>query len=476
MLFMAPGVLDVLLAIVVSAAAATSIESQPLAFFSAGELEFTQNVDEEYPAEVCLRNFERPAFFARPFMSVRLLLEFDSRSTEAQNSAPSFKFLEHLKAPSSQLRIKVQRHPRTFCRLLRLLGPAGTTFCEDCSRRCPVAPKPVAFGSRDVAVPVPHFGGCVYVEQLPGPVRASWNQQIDPTVFVLMFVGLFLVWGHVALRESVALHAGIGGVGALLVIAMFVLIWMVRGVHGQMQRSVGRTVTAFGTMLFAMVPGVRDAFVSRTFDWIPAPDWKFWTSLTLYGVPVGWLVPLATIVLLISLVLTGANISVRYFSAQPEPTGSIDFIVGSDGRRIDQLPPPPWPQRLLGCLFWLTGVTLLLTCTYSDVCSLLITILAVLKDIIWLSIYSRFVGMSEDLRPEDLRPLISESQYRQQASEHTRRQLESLRSYLQANPHELGNMGPESELRLRRFAAGMNDKPQSCQDDSRAGSSSSLFW
>mmetsp|Transcript_85219 Transcript_85219/g.264803 ORF Transcript_85219/g.264803 Transcript_85219/m.264803 type:complete len:166 (-) Transcript_85219:112-609(-) len=148
----------------------------------------------------------------------------------------------------------------------------------------------------------------------------------------------------------------------------------------------------------------------------------------------------------------------RYFASAPEPEGNVPFTIGSDGRRIDALPPVPGPQWMLGWVFWLLGMVLLLCSSHSDAFSLILFIAILLKGhaayYLWLS------TMRQSASPESFRPLISPKNFAEQSQHHTKLALEALRSHMQANPQALGRVREDSELRLRRFADGAAHCPR----------------
>merc|ERR1711967_163828 len=88
-----------------------------------------------------------------------------------------------------------------------------------------------------------------------------------------------------------------------------------------------------------------------------------------YDLPVGSLLALLLMAVVTCATFQGARLGQRYFASPEEPTGDVEFIIGSDGRRIDILPPPPLSQRCLGWLLWTVGVALLLHCTNVDAVS-----------------------------------------------------------------------------------------------------------
>ena len=65
--------------------------------------------------------------------------------------------------------------------------------------------------------------------------------------------------------------------------------------------------------------------------------------------------------------------------------------------------------------------------------------------------YRMYLGSTD---PSKLRPLLNEAQYKKQTDDHTRLQLEKLRSFLKKNPDEVMSTHPSTEVLVRRFRAG----------------------
>merc|ERR1712154_228505 len=134
--------------------------------------------------------------------------------------------------------------------------------------------------------------------------------------------------------------------------------------------------------------------------------------------PVGLIVVSVLVMASLSTALFGARMSMNYFSSVPMPEGDregyiwVPFAIGSDGRRIDQLPSTPLPQRMLGLWIWLIAVGLLMFSTHSDVASTLITLLALCGD----HLVHQFntMLMRQQAAPNDFRPLMSRDAYDQQ--------------------------------------------------------------
>lgn len=308
---------------------------------------------------------------------------------------------------------------------------------------------------------LPPRGGVVYIHQLPEGARRSvafWEWTLDPAVFFSLFLGLVLVWGSQPLSESTSFHAGIGGVASLAVIVLVIGLWFIRGVTGTVRGTIpfGRSITTLAAAIFAAVPAARDFIIDASLRWLPAMDWSAWFGLRdpWFDLPVGWLVFLGTALTCCGIVLLGANFSVKHFASPPEPEGAVDFQISSDGRRVDQLPPAPISQRMLGWLLWGVGCSLLLSCTHSDLCNLVILALTFAWERIQHVCQSAMMKRESSAKPEHFRALISQEAMQRQANTSTEKHLAELQRHLAANPHLVRCVGDGSELRLRRFMAG----------------------
>ncbi|CAJ1336248.1 unnamed protein product [Effrenium voratum] len=236
---------------------------------------------------------------------------------------------------------------------------------------------------------------------------------------------------------------------------LMVLVWLARSARGTLHGTVpfGRTITTLGAAVLSFVPAARNLLFTWTLRWLPAAHWQAWLELRdpFLGLPIGWLFFLFLVFSCLVLVHLGAKLGVRYFASLPEPEGEVDFLIGSDGRRVDLLPSTPIAQRVLGWAIWSLGVALLLCSTHSDICSLLITAGILLKDHLghWLNTWQ--LWKQAELQPQDLHPLISEDQMRAQAAANTQQALAQLQQYLRENPLTVQSVREDSELRLRRF-------------------------
>jgi len=282
-------------------------------------------------------------------------------------------------------------------------------------------------------------------------VHASWYLHFDFLVFLFLLVGIIFVVGWKPLRESVAFHAGLGGLSSLIFIAFMVFLWLSNRVQSNV--PYGRSLTTVLAAAFALIPAARNALVSWTLRWLPAPNWQTWLGLKdpFLGLPIGWLAFLLLLVLCLVLVHLGAKLSVNYFAALPEPEGEVDFVIGADGRRVDLLPPVPYSQRMLGWGIWLVGILCLLSSTHSDTCSVIITLVVTLKDYIEHAVCTLIMWRNVDVNPSDIRSLISSDEMHSQASASTRAALAQLQQYVKEHPHMVQTGRELTELRLRRF-------------------------
>ncbi|CAE8717977.1 unnamed protein product [Polarella glacialis] len=431
---------------VLIAACGYSVESaQLLEFVGQDDERDVLEVSPERPAPLCLRTFERPPMWLWPVSKVRLRMQLDSDGYESSTAG---------------LKLQIRTgEPRFLC---HWLGPIAVGSCRDCRGKCAEVARDIV-GSRDVAVYLPPQGGCVYVSKLPEGckrIRVFWEVYWDPAVAFYIAGGLILVWAWRPLRENVALHAGIGGVGSLVFIALMVVVWFAKGIRGTVHGTVpfGRSLTTLGTLLFAMVPAARDAILGYAIGWLePATDWRGWLSLRdpFFQLPIGWLAVTIAVFASLSLIMLGANLSRRYFAQAPDPEGDVPFIIGGDGRRIDLLPPIPASQILLGWCFWLLGCLMLVSSTHVDSFSVALLVAALLKDHIIHLVVSWRRALASDVKgPGDLRPLMSGEAFREQALSHTQRAVAALQNHVRANPHIVRSVCEQSELRLRRFSDG----------------------
>jgi len=183
----------------------------------------------------------------------------------------------------------------------------------------------------------------------------------------------------------------------------------------------------------------------------------------IFQLPVGYIAVVSLSLAALGVVVAGANISMRYFASAPDPEGDIAFVIGSDGSRLDLLPPVPLPQWLFGWALWVLGAVCLLASTNVDGCSLALLVVALMAGRV-IHAAMHFGSLTATESPANLRPLISAVELRSQSEHSTRIALDALRVHLKANPDSFCNVREESELRLRRFADGGNHSPPPYQD------------
>lgn len=144
--------------------------------------------------------------------------------------------------------------------------------------------------------------------------------------------------------------------------------------------------------------------------------------------------------------LLGA-LSGRRLFASPECPGDVAFSIGPDGRRIDEVPVSPL-QRALGLSLFGAGALLLLRATHCGACSAAV-LLAVL---VWCRLGGAPLG--DSAAAEDLRPLISQKAYEEQARRCTAGAIAELQAFIRTQPEVLSRVRGDSAVRLRRFSDG----------------------
>jgi len=210
------------------------------------------------------------------------------------------------------------------------------------------------------------------------------------------------------------------------------------------------------TLGFVMMPSVRDALVSLVRP-TSSSDLAAWLNLRdpAFNLPVGWIILVSALTVFVTTIVYGARYSVQFFTSPPEPDGEVAFTIGSDGRRIDILPPTPLCQQGLGWLIWLLGLLQLLQSTYSDRCSLALTLLILGKDLLIRVATQRLQGfLGGEFEPGALRPLVSTEAYDEQGKRHTAAALAKLQRFLQGDSSGMGRVREDTELRIRRFSDG----------------------
>ncbi|CAE7240837.1 unnamed protein product [Symbiodinium natans] len=415
------------------------------------------SVTPERPERLCLRTFEQPPLYAWPVMQVYLGIQL--KMTEDSGTGSGNGLLGWLfPGQTSRLQLDVKTQPPgMLCRMagswLRKLMPG---VCKDCSSKCPAR---LHRRGDQLAVFLPPAGGCVYIRKVPADVEqvsVAWHWHLDLSVFAFLMIGLTLVLAWRPLSESSVFHAGLGGIGSLLLIGIMAAFWIFRSARGTVHGTIpfGRSLTTLAAAAFAFIPAARNVILSWAWRWLPAPEWRTWLSMRdpFFELPVGWLIFGLVMLICLVLVQLGANMAVRYFASAPEPEGEVQFIIGGDGRRVDLLPPVPVSQRMLGWAIWLSGLGFLLSGTHSDACSVVIVAVVLFKDHALHLVRTAKMWREAEVQPKDLHDLVSSSQMHAQANAATRDALEQLQKYLKEHPTAVQKVREDTELRLRRFS------------------------
>jgi len=231
------------------------------------------------------------------------------------------------------------------------------------------------------------------------------------------------------------------------------VMWFMREARN-VQGSVpfGRSLTALSMLVLTFVPATRHAFVgwlrpSSSFDLIA------WANLRdpFFDLPIG-LIFLASFAVLTATVVTfGVRMSLSFLARAPDPEGEVPFVIGRDGRRLDDLPSDPFAQKMLGWILWAIGLCLLIVSTHSDAASAIVVMLALLEPHIS-HVVSTALMWRWATPPESLRPLLSMAEYDEIGRSHTARSLQALRAHVKDNPSLFDRVRPDAELRLRRFS------------------------
>merc|ERR1740121_1974569 len=128
--------------------------------------------------------------------------------------------------------------------------------CDDLP--CELAAQPSWSGEEAQTQPydayVPGWEGCVYIHRLPrgsAQVVVKWGFDWDWLVLAKIGAGLTLLWYWEGLKQSSLLHATIGIVGSLVIIATGVAWYLFQELRGARFGvvSVGFVVMMLSTML-----------------------------------------------------------------------------------------------------------------------------------------------------------------------------------------------------------------------------------
>lgn len=397
---------------------------------------------QDLPLRACVKKSLLPQSWEAPFKTVRLLLQSHHQQLELE--------------PTLRQSLPL----RAYCDWFEWVPGLS---CDKCTERLPChldAAK--IFGTTSRAGVLPPRGGCVYIEALSTRpktefhARAAWESLWDPFVFVQIAIGLALFLSAGTARESPAVHAAIGGVCALAVVIIVLFWWLLREARNLLPVP-GASGIAFSLSLaaLALFPGLS-GLVGRG---VPSTIDELFALINnardpFYGAPIGWILVGAVALSTLTAASLGARYSVRFFAGPPETESEVEFVIGSDGRRIDMVPGIPWPQLLLGAALRLAGILTLLQSTHCDQCSVGVTIAALLGGWIWHS-----VGQLALAQPQDQHfcPILGEAAFEEQARKCTDTALQELRAYIRSDPQVVRRVSEDSELRLRRFSDGGRD-------------------
>jgi len=421
------------------------------------EHNYRELVADDLPVKACTSQRKPAQFWRLPFVRSRLRLTPDGW--------PEPNIFGVL--PTMTLHQTLPQ--RGFCKWLGALEipyvswmVTSSWFCEDCSHR-PCA-KAVGFvpGTHELTADLPPGGdACVWIDKLPDgarKMRVTWGQPADPRIVGLLLIGAMLVWNCTSLRESTLLHAAMGGAGSLGVLVIMASLWFYSSARSAINGNIplGGLLTSLGMMMCVLVPSVGQALVSIVTPSSASDVWA-WLNFSVYNVPAGWIVAVSSVAIILKTISIGARWSVMYFASPPEPEGDVPFDIGRDGRRIDLgLPSTPLPQRCLGILIWLCGLVILLQSTYSDGCSLALTVFVLFKDSIFNVLgqgWCRLRGTDQFASYELHRHVISMEAYETEGKKHTVAALAQLRRYIRGEGL-YAFAGEEAELRMRRFCDG----------------------
>lgn len=437
--------------LIISAMASSATDRLP-----SYEFERSEDTWVDQPGRACRESDQLKPFWAWPISRLRLRIEPDASGVPGteRDSAPT---------------VWEESLPGGVCHWLAAIPPPGEfcgespaclaaaragrrtldVLCEDCSSEL-CSRQAVKLDKADsFIVELPPHGGCVHMEQLPkfaggvGRVHLTWENDWDSMVAVRVIAGVALMAGSQALRESSLVHAALGGAGSVVVISL-VLVWLlVRELKSLNLTQSALSVAVLTTMFGAGVHTVSDWSIADLTAWIAVRD-------PYCDFPIGGILVMAIVVVVSCAILQGARLSQLYFASPEEPTGDVDFVIGSDGRRIDILPPAPLQQRCLGWMLWAMGVALLLRCSHDDAVSAAVFAAVLLRN----RISNFFFGLLEEsgASPEYFRPLISSSVYSEQSQRCTATAIAQLQNFIRGNPDEIDAVSDNSKLHLRRFS------------------------
>jgi len=302
---------------------------------------------------------------------------------------------------------------------------------------------------------LPPSDGCIEVTKLPkniGKVRAQWERYLDLWVLIRIVVGLVLVWEWEPLSQAVGLHASIGGLTCLLIVLLGILWWILRQLRG----TIGQRVPVGGGLLafFAWWAPFAPDFVFNML----APKWLTLAGLEdlwnfkepFFNMPIGAISIAVLGFACVASISWGARIGIRFLASAPDPDHEVLFMIGPDGRRIDVLPPTPFPQRCLGWTLWAIGMSLLLFSTHSDGVSFLVVIFALARG--YLTHCWNVWWMMRDASQDCFTPQITDKMYEDQGQQRTAAEITKLQGFIRANPTFLSRFSDGAELRLRRFS------------------------
>jgi hypothetical protein len=321
----------------------------------------------------------------------------------------------------------------------------------------------------------------VFIDELPTGVSSmsvKWEETIDQSVVFLMLLGAFLLLGCRMLQSSQLVHAVIGATVSAALIIFAATWWLYNNARNTLGVPFAGFLTFLMTSALALLPIDLSIFSSVGPSSSTIRN-TIWTLLNwrdpFYGLPIGWMLAALFSGIFFFTILSGARWSMAYFASPPDPEGEVLFEIGRDGRRIDILPPTPFPQQLLGWMIWLAGLLILLQSTYSDIASLTFTMIVLCWQNLSHCIFSwlgGFCGLCRrDLAPSDLRPLVSLDTYARQTRIDTHVAIANLQKHIQRHRDVFHRLGEKSELRIRRFSdTGIHAHPPDVFDNSHTSS------